>query len=82
MIGKVSLWMAGNEILRVTARKDIWGEVENFICNECRFEKKELKDWIIEGPRKVDRHSVISGTQYLNLANQPVLLPSETFDVL
>lgn len=80
--GKVAVWMAGNEILRVTARKDKWGEVESFICNECRFDKKELKDWIIEGPRKVDRHSVISGTQYVNLAKQPVLLPSETFDVL
>jgi hypothetical protein len=48
------------EVLRVTGRKDQWGEVEEFICNTCRFEKKELNDWTVEGPRKIDRHSVIS----------------------
>src|SRR5436190_22722988 len=57
--GKVRLWMRGDEVLRVTARKDEWGEVEDFICNECRFEKKKATDWIIEGPTKVARHSVI-----------------------
>jgi NADH-quinone oxidoreductase subunit G len=29
------------EVLRVTGRKDQWGEVEEFICNTCRFEKKD-----------------------------------------
>jgi len=80
--GKVVLWMAGNDILRVTARKDKWGEVENFICNECRFEKKELKNWIVEGPRTVDRHSVIGVGHYTGLSAQKVLKPSATFDVL
>ncbi|MFM2225419.1 MAG: hypothetical protein RJA07_1621 [Bacteroidota bacterium] len=80
--GNVALWMAGNDILRVTARKDKWGEVENFICNECRFDKKELKDWIIEGPREMDRHSVNSNTQYMDLSKQKVLAASETFAVL
>ena len=37
---KAVLWMKGDEIVRVTARKDQYGEVEEFICNECRFEKK------------------------------------------
>ena len=36
--------------IRVTARKDQWGEVKDFICNECRFEKKKTSDWEIEGP--------------------------------
>jgi NADH-quinone oxidoreductase subunit G len=62
--GRAVLWMVGDEIARVTARKDINGEVQEFICNDCRFEKKELKDWNIEGPRKIDRHSVISQGHY------------------
>ena len=37
--GKVTLWYRGEEVFRVTARKDQWGEVEDWICNECRFEK-------------------------------------------
>lgn len=65
--GKVALWMSGNEVFRVTARKDKWGEVEEFICNECRFEKKAASDWNIEGPRKIDRHSVISQNHYSEL---------------
>jgi NADH-quinone oxidoreductase subunit G len=65
--GKVALWMSGNEVFRVTARKDKWGEVEEFICNECRFEKKATSDWNIEGPRKIDRHSVISQNHYSEL---------------
>jgi len=58
--GKTVLWMKDEEILRVTGRKDKYGELEDFICNDCRFQHKESKDWIIEGPRKIDRHSVIS----------------------
>lgn len=64
--GKVAVWMAGNDILRVTGRKDKYGEVEEFICNECRFEKKDLKDWVIEGPREISRESVISQNHYMN----------------
>jgi NADH-quinone oxidoreductase subunit G len=48
--GKVRLWMKGEEVLRVTARKDQWGESIDFICNECRFEKKNTADWKVEGP--------------------------------
>ena len=62
--GKAVLWMKGDEILRVTARKNQWSEVEDWICNECRFEKKDVKDWNIEGPRNIDRHSVISLNHY------------------
>lgn len=62
--GKTVLWMSGDEVLRVTARKDPFGEVEDFICNECRFDHKTKEDWVIEGPRKVNRHSVISANKY------------------
>jgi NADH-quinone oxidoreductase subunit G len=62
--GKVNLWYKGDEVIRVTARKNQWGEVEDFICNTCRFDKKETKDWVIEGPTKVSRASVISANKY------------------
>ena len=62
--GKAVVWMKGEEIVRVTARKDQWGEVEEFICDTCRFERKKLSDWNIEGPRHIDRHSVISLNHY------------------
>ena len=67
--GKVVLWEKGNEVLRVTGRKDKYGELEEFICNECRFEKKNTSDWVIEGPRHIDKHSVISQNHYELLNN-------------
>jgi NADH-quinone oxidoreductase subunit G len=69
--GKVTIWNRGDEVLRVTARKDQWGEVQSYdgkpgwICNECRFDKKKLSDWVIEGPMKVARHSVIGANHYV-----------------
>ena len=72
--GKVTLWNRGNEVFRVTARKDEWGEVEDWICNECRFEKKKTNDWVVEGPREINRHSVISQGHYLGAVK-----PTETF---
>jgi len=65
--GNVVLWYQGEEVLRVTGRKDQWGEVDEFICNECRFDKKKTSDWVIEGPRHIDRHSVISQNHYEEL---------------
>jgi len=65
--GKTVLWMKGEEILRVTGRKDQYGELEEFICNDCRFEHKETADWVVEGPRKIERHSVISQNHYEKL---------------
>lgn len=72
--GKVRLWMRGDDVMRVTARKDQWGEVEEWICNECRFHKKKVSDWVIEGATKLDRHSVINAGHYTNLVK-----PQETF---
>ncbi|HQW03768.1 MAG TPA: 2Fe-2S iron-sulfur cluster-binding protein [Saprospiraceae bacterium] len=65
--GKVVLWYKGDDVLRVTGRKDQWGEVEEFICNTCRFDKKKTSDWTIEGVREISRHSVISANKYKKL---------------
>ena len=65
--GKTVVWLKGDEILRVTGRKDTYGELEEFICNECRFHKKKVSDWFIEGPRNIKRNSVISQNHYENL---------------
>ena len=62
--GKTHVWYKGDEVIRVTARKNQWGEVDDFICNTCRFDKKNTSDWTIEGPSKVKRHSVISANKY------------------
>lgn len=56
--------MFGNEIQRVTARKDEYHEVDEFICNECRFDHKDVNDWVIEGPRKFEKWSVINQNNY------------------
>jgi NADH-quinone oxidoreductase subunit G len=71
--GKTTLWYKGDDVLRVTARKDKWGEVEEFICNTCRFDTKKTSDWIIEGPADIDRHSVISQNKYKVLSDKPVV---------
>ncbi|HNW72883.1 MAG: 2Fe-2S iron-sulfur cluster-binding protein [Bacteroidales bacterium] len=75
--GKVTAWMFGNEIYRITGRKDQFGEVESFICNECRFEKKDPDAWIIEGPRQISRKSVISVNHYETLKKPSVIRPIE-----
>ena len=62
--GKVTLWYKGDDVLRVTGRKDQFGEVEDFICNTCRFETKNTSSWIIEGPRHIAQTSVISSNHY------------------
>lgn len=68
--GKAVVWMFGKQMYRVTTRQDKYGEVEQvdgkpqWICDECRFEKKDLNQWTIEGPRHIDRHSVVSQGHY------------------
>ncbi len=73
--GKTVLWMKGKEVLRVTGRKDKYGELEEFICNDCRFHHKEVTEWVVEGPRKIERHSVISQNHYENLSDDKKLKP-------
>jgi NADH-quinone oxidoreductase subunit G len=75
--GKVTAWMFGKEIYRITGRKDKFGELEEFICNECRFEKKEATDWIIAGPRPIEKQSVISQNHYEKILKQSIILPLE-----
>jgi NADH-quinone oxidoreductase subunit G len=74
--GQVTLWNRGDEVYRVTTRKDPYGEVINlpdgkpgWICNTCRFDKKQTSDWIIEGQTKISRHSVITQGHYENILN-------------
>jgi NADH-quinone oxidoreductase subunit G len=73
--GLVMLWMKGNEVFRVTARKDKYNEVIDWICNDCRFDKKNVNDWIIDGSSNIDRHSVISQNHYTlkEPAHKPLL---------
>lgn len=68
--GKVTLWYRGQDVLRVTARKDEFGEVEEFICNTCRFDQKKTSDWILDEPTEIDPQSVISANHY-ELFNPP-----------
>ena len=82
--GRVTLWNRGDEVFRVTARKDEWGEIEDtpegkpgWICNTCRFDKKQTNDWVIEGPRAISRHSVIAQGHYAG--NIGTTIPTETF---
>lgn len=62
--GKVVLWLRGKEIYRVTARKNEYQEVQEFICNECRWEHYDLNDWVVEGPRMFQPWSVINANKY------------------
>jgi NADH-quinone oxidoreductase subunit G len=77
--GKTTLWLRGDEVFRVTVRKDQWGEVQSYdgkpgwICNTCRFDKKKTGDWVIEGLTNINRHSVISQGKYNGL-----VIPHET----
>jgi NADH-quinone oxidoreductase subunit G len=73
--GKVTLWYQGDEVLRVTGRKDQWGEVEEFICNDCRFHKKQASDWVIEGSRTITYKSVISQNHYVNMVKPHYIMP-------
>lgn len=71
--GEVTLWYKGDEVIRVTARKDEHGEVKDFICNTCRFETKKTSDWVIEAPTDIDRTSVISSNHYDTMVPLPVI---------
>jgi NADH-quinone oxidoreductase subunit G len=46
-----------------------------WICNTCRFDKKQVKDWVIEGPTKINRHSVISQGHYIGLQKPKEIMP-------
>ncbi|MBS1760911.1 MAG: (2Fe-2S)-binding protein [Bacteroidetes bacterium] len=79
--GKVTLWQRGEEVMRVTSRKDPWAEVQTidgkpaWICNDCRFHKKKINDWVIEGPTVISRHSVIAQGHYEGMIKPKETLP-------
>jgi NADH-quinone oxidoreductase subunit G len=83
--GEVTLWMRGDEVFRVTARKDEWGEIvksektgnTGWICNTCRFYKKQASDWTVEGLAPIARHSVIGQGKYDRLKK-----PAETIEAV
>ncbi|MCS6935286.1 MAG: 2Fe-2S iron-sulfur cluster-binding protein [Chitinophagales bacterium] len=78
--GKAVVWMFGKEIYRVTVRKDEYHEVESdengkpmWICNTCRYEKKDPADWVIEGVRKHEKWSVINQGKYMKGTEKVVI---------
>jgi len=71
--GKVTLWYKGEEVLRVTGRKDEYNEVKEFICDTCRFEKKKTADWVLEEPTPVSKQSVIDANHY-GIFNPPPVI--------
>lgn len=71
--GQVTLWYKGEEVLRVTGRKDEYNEVHDFICNTCRFDKKKTSDWVLDEPTKVDKESVITANHYNTFQPIPVI---------
>lgn len=75
--GKAQVWYRGDEVFRVTSRKNEWNEVEDWICNTCRYDKKETKDWVIEQPSLVARDSVIRQGHYAGKVG--TVKPNETF---
>lgn len=75
--GKVVLWMFGDTIYRVSAPKDKYDEVEHFICNDCRFEHKNVEDWVIDGPRKFEKFSVLNVNNYVKPTQKVIIDTTE-----
>lgn len=71
--GNVTLWYKGEEVLRVTGRKDEYNEVKEFICDTCRFEKKKTADWVLEEPTAISKQSVIDANHY-HVFNPPAVI--------
>jgi NADH-quinone oxidoreductase subunit G len=74
--GKVTLWYKGPDVMRVTARKDEFGEVEEFICNTCRYDKKDTIDWTLEEPTPISDQSVIASNHYTRF-NPPAVIQED-----
>lgn len=73
--GKVTLWYKGADVLRVTGRKDAYDEVDEFICNTCRFETKNTADWTLDTPTPISDTSVIDSNHYHSFAIPAVIQP-------
>jgi NADH-quinone oxidoreductase subunit G len=57
---KTTVWMFGND--SACGEEKMYHEVEEF-CNSCRFDHKEVTDWVIEGP-KIRQRLVINQNNY------------------
>jgi NADH-quinone oxidoreductase subunit G len=53
--------------------------VKDFICNECRWDHFDVKDWVVEGPREMERWSVNTANKY---SDETVELPDELYSKL
>ncbi len=62
--GRTIIHKVGDDIVRVSARKDANGEVTEWICNTCRFETKNNESWVLEGPNHIDHDSVQNQGHY------------------
>lgn len=69
--GKAQVWFRGNEVFRVTARKDEFNEVKDWICNTCRFDKKDINDWTLEKPSEISKDSVVRQGHYFENKVEP-----------
>jgi NADH-quinone oxidoreductase subunit G len=68
--------MFGGEIQRVTGRKDVYHEVDEFICNGCRFDHKD-PHWVIEGPRALTK--TLLSTKIYTQKLETVVIDTEDF---
>lgn len=73
MLREVVLWIKNNDVIRVTARKNKFGEVEKFICNDCRYDHKNLEDWVIGEAAEIERESVIRANKYKTKIHSPAV---------
>ena len=71
--GKATVWLFGDEIYRITARKTPYGEIEEFICNECRYERKKISDWELEEVREFEDYSVRNQNKYFQPLKKVVI---------
>lgn len=73
--GKAVIWLRGEDVYRVTARKDEYGEVKDWLCNTCRFHRKTLAEWTVEGAAKIANSSVIAQNHYEKKSKTTEALP-------
>lgn len=71
--GDAVVWVKNNDVIRVTARKNKFGEVIDFICNDCRFENKKMDAWTIGGVYEMDNDSVVTANKYKVLDHSPAV---------
>jgi NADH-quinone oxidoreductase subunit G len=69
--------MFGDEIQRVTGRKDVYHEVDEFICNGCRFDHKDPTTGSLK-VQELFKDSVINQNNYTQKL-ETVVIDTEDF---